>query len=182
MSRELLLLRHGKSDWRLEIEDFHRPLRKRGKKAAGVIGEWLFQQQLIPDWIVSSPAERALKTAEKAAKALGLKKSAVHVDERIYEASVPVLKQVLADCPGFAQRVLLVGHNPALEALAMELAAELEMPEDGKLMPTATLVQIQLPDDWSELSEASGELIQHIRARDLQAAAAATEDDSSGDE
>lgn len=64
MKYELLLLRHGKSDWSTGDDDFHRPLKDRGKHAAQRIGVWLAQQKRIPDIIISSPAERALNSAQ----------------------------------------------------------------------------------------------------------------------
>jgi phosphohistidine phosphatase len=66
MTRELLLLRHGKSDWSTGVDDYHRPLKDRGKRDAQRIGVWLAQQKMIPDLIVTSSAERALVTAQKA--------------------------------------------------------------------------------------------------------------------
>ena len=80
---ELMLLRHAKSDWPEGVADVNRPLKKRGKKAALRTGEWLLEQQLCPDWIVSSPAQRASETAEKVCKGLKLKKRQVlHFDDR----------------------------------------------------------------------------------------------------
>ena len=54
MPRELLLLRHGKSDWKVDVDDYHRPLKNRGKRGAQRIGVWLSQHGLIPDLILSS--------------------------------------------------------------------------------------------------------------------------------
>ena len=64
MSRELMLLRHGKSDWTEQLDDFDRPLKDRGKRGAQRMGVWLIQQELLPDHVVSSPAERAIVTAQ----------------------------------------------------------------------------------------------------------------------
>ncbi|MGZ8947760.1 MAG: SixA phosphatase family protein, partial [Methylococcaceae bacterium] len=72
MSRELWLFRHGKSDRNLAMDDFDRPLKKRGKRGVQRIGEWLNQQRLIADWIVSSPAKRAVTTAKIVQKAIAV--------------------------------------------------------------------------------------------------------------
>lgn len=165
MSRELLLLRHGKSDWSIESDDFNRPLKQRGQKAALRVGEWLQQQNLAPDWVISSPAIRALKTAEKVCKAFKFKSGDINLDERIYQADVEKLKNVLADCPIHTQRVLLVGHNPELEALLNYLVEGVEMPEDGKLMATATLVRLRMPEDWNDLGLHCAELLSITRAK-----------------
>lgn len=68
MPRELLLLRHGKSDWDTDTDDFNRPLKDRGKRGAQRVGVWLLRQGLLPDLVIASPAERALVTAENAAR------------------------------------------------------------------------------------------------------------------
>ena len=152
LTRELLLLRHGKSDWSTGLDDYHRPLKDRGKRAAQRMGVWIAQQQIMPDAIVTSPAERALVTAEKACKAMGNGDQGLIKDERIYGAGLDELLEVLVDCPPDAGRVMLVGHNPGLEELLMWLANEtVVMPEDGKLLPTATLARLQMPADWGAL-------------------------------
>ena len=69
MSRELLILRHGKSYKTADTDDFHRPIKDRGKRGAQRVGTWLMKRDLMPDHVVSSPAVRALETARKACKA-----------------------------------------------------------------------------------------------------------------
>ena len=152
MTRELLLLRHGKSDWDNGHDDFDRPLKDRGKRGAQRIGVWLAQQNLIPDLVVASPAERALVTAQKTCKAMGNGDEGIQRDNRIYAAEIDGLLAVLGDCPQDAGRVMLVGHNPGLEELLVWLANEVvPVPEDGKLLPTATLARLQMPADWRAL-------------------------------
>lgn len=75
MPRELLLLRHAKSDWDSDVaSDFERPLAKRGKNDAPKVGSWLYREGLVPDHVVSSPATRARQTAIKVCKRLDFKK------------------------------------------------------------------------------------------------------------
>ena len=63
--KELLVMRHAKSSWdTLYSTDFERPLNKRGQVAAPRMGDYLVAQDLLPDLIVSSPAERAKQTAK----------------------------------------------------------------------------------------------------------------------
>jgi len=153
MTRELLLLRHGKSDWDTGVDDYHRPLKDRGKRGAQRIGVWLAQQKMVPDFIVTSPAERALVTAQKVCKAMGDGDAGIQLDKRIYAADIDELLAVLGDCPQEAGRVMLVGHNPGLEELLVWLVRE-TVPEtdDGKLLPTATLARLQMPADWQALT------------------------------
>lgn len=159
MSRELWLLRHGKSDRELAMADFDRPLKKRGKRAAEHIGEGLHQQHLIPDWIVSSPAKRAITTANIVHKALALDGLIVVQDKRLYQEGFESLKKVLAECPSEAKRVMLVGHNPELEDLLIYLAGAANLPDTDKLLPTAALARLKMPDDWSHLGAGSAKLL-----------------------
>jgi len=150
--RELLILRHGKSDWSQETDDFHRPLKERGMRDAQRMGVWLVQQDWIPDYILSSPATRAIGTAEKVCKTMGIYIQQIKQEPRIYEAGTAALLSVLAVCPSKARRVMLVGHNPGLEELVNYLATQSpSLPKDGKLLPTATLARLLMPDDWSRL-------------------------------
>jgi phosphohistidine phosphatase len=169
MPRELFLLRHAKSAWPEGVADYNRPLKKRGKKAALLMGEWLLSQDLSPDSIVSSPAERARETAEKLCKGLQTKKHGLlYFDDRIYEASVESLKSVLADCPSFKRRVLIVGHNPGLDNLLIDLVAESLIPDDDdKILGTANLARISLPDDWNQLDKGCGQLISITKPKDI---------------
>lgn len=168
MTRELLLLRHGKSDWSTGVDDFDRPLIDRGKRSAQRVGAWLAQQDMVPDVIVTSPAERALLTAQKACKAMGYGDQGIYMDKRIYAADLDALLEVLADCPADAARIMLVGHNPGLEELLVWLASEaVSVPEDGKLLPTGTLARLQMPADWGALTAGCARLVSITRPATL---------------
>ena len=86
MTRELLVLRHGKSDWTTDAPtDFERPLAPRGRKAAKRMGQWLRQNKLLPDHIVSSTAKRAKQTTLRACKFADIPESLIVWDPEIYE-------------------------------------------------------------------------------------------------
>jgi phosphohistidine phosphatase len=167
MPRELLILRHAKSDWDApSSSDFDRPLAKRGKRDAPRLGEWLYREGLVPDLVVSSPAERARQTALKVCTSMDFKKKKIVWDEEVYAAGVPALLGVLRRCPETAATVLLVGHNPGLEGLLRFLAGdEVETPPDGKLLPTATLARLEMPKDWSDLEPGCAQLVSICRPR-----------------
>jgi phosphohistidine phosphatase len=168
MKRELLILRHGKSDWSVGVEDFQRPLNGRGKRDARRMGGWMLQQDLVPDHIVSSPAERALLTARKVCKAMGMGSGAIRRDRRVYAAGVDELLGALGDCPEAAHRVMLVGHNPGLEELLGYLAGGgVPEPDDGKLLPTATLARLITSADWRDLGAGCARLEAVVRPREL---------------
>jgi phosphohistidine phosphatase len=168
MSRTLILLRHGKSDWSTDDDDFDRPLKKRGKNASAAAGQWLSHHKLSPDYVISSPANRALQTAEIACKAMGINQKSIFRQRHIYLATAEELLHVLADCPQQAQRVMLVGHNPGMEDLLYSLVkGNLTIPDDGKIMPTATLAVLEMPDDWAKLDIGAVKLEFLIRPRDI---------------
>ncbi len=159
MSKTLLLLRHGKSDWSGNLNDFDRPLKKRGKLAAQRMGEFMRLQGIEPDYIVSSPAERAKTSALKLTKAMGKTAAHVRYEMKLYDAKIKDFLAVLANCPEDKQRILLISHNPGLEELIKFLHdGPVPLPNDGKLLPTTTLAILDLPDDLQRLIKASGQL------------------------
>ena len=166
-NNELLLLRHGKSDWPAGVPDEQRPLRGRGRKNATRMGLWLVEQNLLPDTLLSSPAQRALGTAQKVCDAIGWPYSRIRIDERIYEASAEQLLDVLRELGDEARRVLMVGHNPGLEHLLIHLCPIIDIPEDGKLLPTATLAHLGIDGAWSQLDDDSATLLSITRPRSL---------------
>ena len=159
MNKELWLMRHGKSDRESLLEDFARPLKKRGKQAARRMAEWMKKQELIPDLVISSPALRALETANRVCAVIGIAKHSIIQDKRVYEQGCQGLKSVLADCPEKAGKILLVGHNPDLEDLLIHLAGAANMPVVDKLLPTAALARLTMPENWAELERGCAGLI-----------------------
>jgi phosphohistidine phosphatase len=170
MSRELLILRHGKSDWGTGLDDFSRPITDRGKRSAQRVGVWLAEQGLQPDYVVSSPAERAITTTQKALKAMGGDAKGIKRDRRIYAAGLNTLLAVLEDVPTNAKRVLIVGHNPGLEELLEHLVGSVDgLIEGGKLLPTATLAHLEMPETWNRnrLRRGCARLLSLTRPRSL---------------
>jgi phosphohistidine phosphatase len=167
MSKELCLLRHGKSDRDLAVDDFDRPLKKRGKIAVQRMGEWMQQQHLMPDYLVSSPAKRAISTANIAHKALEVEGLDIMQDKRMYQSGLEAIKSVLAECPINAARVLLVGHNPDLEDLLIYLVGASRLPETNKLLPTSSLVRLKMPEDWATLEPGCAQLLSITYAKSL---------------
>jgi phosphohistidine phosphatase len=169
MKRQLLVLRHGKSDWASgAAADFDRPLARRGRRAVKCMGKWLRAEGLVPDHVASSPAERARQTALRVCRAAGVKESVIRFYPEIYLADVEELLAVLAACPEDARRVMVIGHNPGLELLVEYLArGEVAVPPGGKLLPTAAVAVLEMPDDWGRLSAAAAHLVSITRPRDL---------------
>jgi phosphohistidine phosphatase len=145
--RQLLILRHAKSSWAdASLDDWQRPLNKRGLHDAPRVGDLLRARSLVPDLIITSDAVRARTTAEAVAKAAGYPRELV-VEPALYLATPEDMTAVLNGvADDTARRVMIVGHNPGLESLIHQLTGEY------RAMPTAALAQLALPiDHWSEL-------------------------------
>ena len=162
--RELMLLRHAKSNWKKDdLTDIERPLSDKGKKNAAKLGKWLLQHNLMPDLILVSPAVRAQQTLKRICNECPA--SAITVDS-LYLADIPQLKQVLADAP-FAERIMLIGNNPGLESLYNMLVTE--TPESHvQLFPTCAMAHLILPSDWKNLEEGDGKLQQFVTPKDFK--------------
>jgi len=169
MSRELLILRHAKSAWDTNAAtDFERPLAKRGKKASPRVGRFLLQQDLVPDFVVSSPAMRARQTVIAVCEQMEISPDQISWDDRIYGGWTASLVSVLTDCPNDARRVMIAGHNPGLETLLQRLCHHrVPIPPDGKLLPTAAVALLQIDSDWSNLDSGVARLISITRSRSL---------------
>ncbi len=159
--KTLYLLRHAKSGWGdSTVADLDRPLNSRGERAAPFMGALMLKRGLVPDAIVSSPAERARQTADLVAEAIGFAGD-IKFDDRIYEASTMRLLAVAAGLPETAAGALIVGHNPGMEGFAWHLTGKLEP------MPTATLSVIELDIvQWADIRDNCGTLACVIRPKD----------------
>jgi phosphohistidine phosphatase len=162
--RELLLLRHAKSDWKKpDTADIDRPISDKGKKAACKIAHWFGEQNIWPDLVWVSPAKRAQQTLKR----LNLPKDIpVETQDALYMADRTQLLALLAKIPDGFERVLLIGHNPGFEDLIHFLIGDPK--EDGtKLLPTAALAQMVLGHNWQHLSAGDGRLSHITRPKDI---------------
>lgn len=160
--KTLHLLRHAKSSWKdTDMSDFERPLNGRGREAAPLIGQFILKKKIRPDLILSSPAERARQTALLVVKAAKLD-AELRFDERIYEADVARLLDVVSQIDETFGVALLVGHNPGMENLVETLTGEQQS------MPTAALARIILDvEKWSKVRERTGRLDWLVRPKEL---------------
>ena len=161
--KTLLILRHAKSSWNnAQLTDYERPLNKRGKIDAPRMGKHLREQELVPDLIITSSAERAMTTAEAVAQASGYEQE-IQSTRSFYHADPEAYLDVLRQLDDSLERVMVVGHNPGMEELLEELTGVWEQ------MPTAALAQISLPiNHWRELDgETTGELVNLWRPKEL---------------
>ena len=123
--KTLFLIRHAKSSWDdTALPDKDRPLNDRGRRDAPKMGERLAKRDVKPDLILSSPAVRALRTAEIIAKKLDYRRKIV-VNERLYAVGADDLLDVIHRLGDKVERVMLFGHNPELTELAHRLSGEI---------------------------------------------------------
>lgn len=161
--KTLYLLRHAKSSWKnADLQDFDRPLNGRGRETAPLVGGFIRKKKLRVDLIISSPAVRARQTAALVKDSAGLAADLLF-DERIYEADVGALVEVVTQAAESADALLLVGHNPGLEELLMFLTGE------GHGMPTAALAALALDvEKWAKVREQTGRLEWLMRPKELE--------------
>lgn len=165
--RELMLLRHAKSDWKTpDMQDIDRPLSDKGKKNAIKLGKWLSDHNLMPDLILASPAIRAQQTLKRICNECSA--SAIVID-RLYNADISLLQQVLSEAP-FAERIMIIGHNPGLEQLFNLLNGQ-DSRDGIQLFPTCSMAHFIMPNDWSHLNSGDGKLQQFITPKDLKSSA-----------
>lgn len=162
--KTLLLMRHAKSSWKDDkLSDHERPLKKRGKKDAKLIAKEIKKNDLIPDLILSSSAARAKETVKVLADALNYKGKTKFIDE-LYMGEPQDFINALKDVDNKYNTVLVVGHNPGLEAYLQIIDGEIEAVPTGGL---GYLVLVM--DDWKDISlETMGDLIGFWRPKDLR--------------
>lgn len=158
--KKLIIIRHAKSSWdNPELEDFDRPLNKRGQKDAPRMGKRLKEKRITPDIMLSSPAERALATCIAIAKVLDFDQSKIKTERKLYHASEDEMLNIirnLKDSPRDSEEVvLLFGHNPGLTEFANSL---LSQTIDN--IPTCGIVGAELPvKRWQDVSFGCGNML-----------------------
>lgn len=167
--RRLILLRHAKSAWPNGVADQDRPLASRGQKSAPVMGAYLAREELIPDLVLVSTARRTQETWKLVSTALPS-----HVAKRdltkLYEAATSEILKIVHAVEPSATTVMLIGHNPGLQAFALDLCRE-----DGEArrhlqekFPTCGLAVIDFEASrWEDISPTSGRLERFVTPRSL---------------
>jgi len=143
--KTLFLVRHAKSSRDdPALADKERPLSDRGVRDALRTGEQLMTHDVKPDLILSSPAVRALTTAEIIARKLGYKVKDIVVEQRLYAAAHNELLDIVRELGDKPKRVMLFGHNPELTALAHRLSSGITD------MPTCAVAELSFDTkSWS---------------------------------
>jgi phosphohistidine phosphatase len=149
--KTLFLVRHAKSSWEdPTLADEDRPLNARGKRDAPKMGKRLAKRDVRLDLILSSPANRAIKTAQVLADKLDYKLKHIRVDDRLYPGAVNALLESVHSLGDKLNRVMLVGHHPALSKLAHRLSSDIMH------MPTCAVAEFTFEARlWRDVSKST---------------------------
>lgn len=113
--KRLTLMRHADAQWKdPEVDDFARPLNRRGTNEAEAIARRLQELTLVPDLIVTSPARRAAQTAETIARELALLPRTIRYEEPLYLGGAQDILRLVRDIGPRVTHLLLIGHNPGI--------------------------------------------------------------------
>jgi phosphohistidine phosphatase len=168
--RTLYLLRHAKSSWDdPDLGDFDRPLAPRGIDATQRIAAHMREQGIAPEVVLCSPAVRTKETLAGLGDPLG--SARVSLERDMYEAHETDLLAVLRTVGSEVESVLMIGHNPSIQRLALLLCAEGELL--GRVRskyPTAALATLAIESaDWHRLRMGDATLEAFVTPKELQA-------------
>ncbi|MBN2088601.1 histidine phosphatase family protein [candidate division KSB1 bacterium] len=154
--KKLYLVRHGKSSWDdPDLDDFDRPLNKRGEHDASFMGFRLREMNVRIDQLVSSNATRALMTAELFAERLDYPLEKVIKPSAMYGGDVEELLSVVHKLDNNLNEVMLIGHNPGLTEFAQFLTTE-----RFEKIPTSGVFCVGFDvTSWPQIGQESGSLI-----------------------
>jgi phosphohistidine phosphatase len=146
--KTLTLIRHAKSSWKYPgLADYDRPLNKRGRQDAAMMAARLAARGFAPRRILTSPALRALRTAEAMAAANDLPSQRIEITPLIYGGGVQDLLQLIRELAPDETWVALVGHNPEFTSLACRLSGR-----SIENVPTCGVVESQFETDrWQQI-------------------------------
>ena len=178
--KTLTLLRHAKSGWDDPVaRDFDRPLNAKGRRAAALMGRHLRGLSLAFDHVVASPAVRVMETVAEVEGGYG-RALAPAWDKRAYLASSAMLLDLVRETDAAHASLLLVGHNPGLEELVLELVPDLPgglRDSVEEKYPTATLAEMTFDvARWADVAPGGATLVRFVRPRDLDATLGPDED------
>ncbi len=160
--KTLFLLRHAKSSWDdPALSDFDRPLNRRGRATAPLVGQYLAEHNLAPSLILCSAARRTRETLALLLPALA-GEMVIRIEQNLYEAGPETLLARVQRAPPETPSILVIGHNPGLEELAADLLADGPAGDIQRLaekFPTAALAVIQFRvGSWRDVDARSGTL------------------------
>ncbi|WP_035758032.1 SixA phosphatase family protein [Hugenholtzia roseola] len=152
-SKTLVLIRHAKSSWKdSTLADFDRPLNKRGKQDAPMMGEILASKELRPEAFYLSPAKRSKKTAEKIAEKIAFPQHLLKIEDQLYFGGSEKIVQWIKKLNNHLHTIFIVSHNPDLNDLAAYFLGSDFFNRQIQNLPTASLLALQIPvESWHQI-------------------------------
>jgi len=150
--RTISFIRHAKSDQRVNLPDFDRPLNQRGKNDAPRMGKHIKNNYIQPDLILSSPATRAKKTAEFIAKAIDYPETEIVFIEDLYFADTETFFKIIHETGDDFKHLFIVSHNPGTTYIINRIS-------NTRLdhMPTCGIAEIEFDvNHWNEIQDKMG--------------------------
>jgi phosphohistidine phosphatase len=159
MVKNLFLIRHAEAFPQAKGQrDFDRELTPTGFGDAARLGKLLLDNKVIPDLVISSPAQRAISTAETILTQLNYNISNIEVNEEVYEASVRTLFNIIKEVSAKINNLVVVGHNPTLTYIAEYLAKKVI----GNISPSG-MVELNFEiENWEEIGEGKARSFQYF--------------------
>jgi phosphohistidine phosphatase len=166
MATRLFLLRHAKSSHDdPDLADRDRPLAPRGRRAAKAMGDYMRDRALTPALVLCSSATRARQTLD----GIGNMGGEVRIERELYKASAADLLERLRRIRSAVPSAMLIGHNPAIERLALDLAARGPALADlANKYPTGALAVLEFESAWGDLDADGARLVAFVKPRDLE--------------
>jgi phosphohistidine phosphatase len=166
--RRLFLLRHAKSSRDdPALADHERPLAPRGTRAAEAMAEHFRGEGISPDLVLCSSSRRTRETLDLISPALG-DETDVEIERQLYGALAGELLERVRAVDDGVESVMLIGHNPAIEQLALTLAGRGEkLDEMRSKFPTAALAALEFDGPWRGLGPGDAELTAFVKPKQL---------------
>jgi phosphohistidine phosphatase len=162
--RHLFLLRHAKSSWQeTQLDDHDRPLAPRGRTAGKLMAKHLRESGIQPSVVLCSSALRARETLDELAI-----ESEIRIEPDLYGASPSDLLERLQRVPDAVESTMLIGHNPSIQSLTLNLAGHgAQLAQVQRKYPTGALATLTFTDDWRRLKPGCAELVAFVRPKQL---------------
>lgn len=158
--RILLVMRHAQAGGQPGVADEQRPLTSGGQADAASAGRWLLSEGLIPGQVLCSTARRTRQTWQQVSGAFGAAAGQVQVsfERRAYQDGAEGLLDLVRECPGGVEVLLLIGHNPAVHRLASGLTERQDLS-----FAAGALAAVGLPGSWADAAPSAGAMVKFWR-------------------
>lgn len=155
MSKQLLIIRHASAAWPKDVQsDFERPLQQEGIQEADNLGMYLKSNDILPDYVICSPASRTKETFWIINQHINKPEALLAFDKDVYEASYQTLFKIITNLDNKYHKVALIGHNNGISDLINYL-----LDENYVNLPPAGIALLEFPfDDWKLISNGLTEI------------------------